>query len=86
VSDYPQQATARKPRGIDNPFTYSSSVLAGLDDARTLQSAKHEMQQWLHEIETLAAKKDEVLLKSLERIKELEAMFNAAPAEDHIAA
>ena len=70
----------------DGHFTNPSSLLADLDDARTLESTKHEVQQWLHEIGTLVAQKDEVLLKSLERIKALEAMFSADPSDDRLAA
>ena len=57
-----------------------------LVEAGDREGAKVAVQHWLHEIGTLVAQKDEVLLKSLERIKELEKMFNAAPSEDRLAA
>jgi hypothetical protein len=59
---------------------------AGLDDVRTLESAKIAAQRWLHEVGTLVAQKDPELLKTLERIEGLEAMFTAAPPEDRLAA
>lgn len=67
-------------------FTDSSSLLADLDDVRTLQSTKTAVQRWLHGIGTLVAQKDPDLLKMVERIEELEAMFSAAPSEDRLAA
>jgi hypothetical protein len=77
---------AKNPFRLDAEPTPIASLLADLDDVRTLESAKITAQRWLHEVGALVAQKDEVLLKSLERIKELEVMFSADPSEDRLAA
>jgi hypothetical protein len=59
---------------------------AGLDDVRTLESTKIAAQRWLHEIGALVAQKDPELLKTLERIEQLQEMFSVAPFEDRLAA
>jgi hypothetical protein len=61
-------------------------LLADLDDVRTLESVKLAVQRWLHEIGALVAQRDPELLKMLESIQELDAMFSAAPPEDRLAA
>jgi hypothetical protein len=77
---------AKTPFRLGAESAPATSLRAGLDDVRTLESAKIAAQRWLHEIGTLVAQKDEELLKTLERIEELEAMFTVAPPETRLAA
>ena len=77
---------AKNPFRLDAEPTSIASLLADLDDVRTLESVKLAVQRWLHEIGALVAQRDPELLKMLESIQELDAMFSAAPPEDRLAA
>jgi uncharacterized protein YhdP len=53
-----------------------------VNDAGVLEEAKREVARWLVQVGALVAQEDEELVKSVELIKKLEAMFTPAPGEE----